>query len=42
MDTLSEPGPARQVGNGFRWSQLIIGVICMVMIGRRKKAFVFS
>ena len=41
MDTLSEPGSARQASNAFRWSQLIIGVICMVMIANLQYGWTF-
>ncbi len=41
MDMLSEAGSARQASNAFRWSQLIIGVICMVMIANLQYGWTF-
>jgi MFS transporter, OFA family, oxalate/formate antiporter len=40
MDTLSEPQAAR-ASNLFRWTQLIIGVICMVMIANLQYGWTF-
>src|SRR6267154_1615361 len=41
MDTLSEPAPARQVSNAFRWTQLVIGIVCMVMIANLQYGWTF-
>jgi OFA family oxalate/formate antiporter-like MFS transporter len=41
MDTLSEPAPARKVSNAFRWTQLIIGIVCMVMIANLQYGWTF-
>jgi MFS transporter, OFA family, oxalate/formate antiporter len=41
MDTLTEPGSARHVSNLFRWTQLAIGVICMVMIANLQYGWTF-
>jgi OFA family oxalate/formate antiporter-like MFS transporter len=40
MDRLSEPQAAR-ASNFFRWAQLIIGVICMVMIANLQYGWTF-
>src|SRR5215831_17819844 len=40
MDTFSEPRAAR-ASNLFRWTQLIIGVICMVMIANLQYGWTF-
>jgi OFA family oxalate/formate antiporter-like MFS transporter len=41
MDTLSEAGSARHTSNSFRWLQLVIGVICMVMIANLQYGWTF-
>jgi MFS transporter, OFA family, oxalate/formate antiporter len=40
MDTLSEPRPAR-ASHSRRWTQLIIGIICMVMIANLQYGWTF-
>jgi OFA family oxalate/formate antiporter-like MFS transporter len=41
MDTFSEPRTGRQVSNAFRWTQLVIGIVCMVMIANLQYGWTF-
>src|SRR5256885_3476028 len=41
MDTLSEPGSARRVSDAYRWAQLGIGIVCMVMIANLQYGWTF-
>ena len=41
MDAFSEPESARQASNAFRWTQLVIGIICMVMIANLQYGWTF-
>jgi MFS transporter, OFA family, oxalate/formate antiporter len=41
MDTFSEPQAAGRVSNLYRWTQLIIGIVCMVMIANLQYGWTF-